>query len=255
MTLTLLWSEYCAKYEAAGTIPYQHTQFNEKYHAYAASKKTTLRISRKPGEIMEVDWAGGIIAVTDNVTGEPFAAYVFVSCLPCSMYSYAETTPDMKIASWLQAHMHGNGSTCRSTCQRRTDVTETTTGKASSNGRGCRPIDQDGCQRVPPCPQDPATGVQELRDPDETRGPFPPGRVEAACAKAPSYTPSPSLKNVTTVLRNGQNRGATAAVPTATGNHGLTRREARGKGGNWHDHTVNRRQTARNAPLRHDGHV
>ena len=57
VTLTLLWAEYCAKCEAAGAIPYLHTQFNEKYHAYAASKKATLRISRKPGELMEVDWA------------------------------------------------------------------------------------------------------------------------------------------------------------------------------------------------------
>lgn len=39
VTLSLLWAEYCAKCEAEHTIPYQHTQFNEKYHAYAASKK------------------------------------------------------------------------------------------------------------------------------------------------------------------------------------------------------------------------
>ena len=39
VTLTLLWAEYCAKCADEHTIPYQHTQFNEKYHAYAASKK------------------------------------------------------------------------------------------------------------------------------------------------------------------------------------------------------------------------
>ncbi len=55
VTLSLLWAEYCAKCEAEHTIPYQHTQFNDKYHAYAASKKTTLRIKRKPGEALEVD--------------------------------------------------------------------------------------------------------------------------------------------------------------------------------------------------------
>ena len=109
VTLTLLWAEYCAKCEAAGVIPYQHTQFNEKYHAYAASKKATLRISRKPGELMEVDWAGSTLAVTDSITGEPVTAYVFVACLPCSMYSYAEAVPDMKTASWIQAHIHAYG--------------------------------------------------------------------------------------------------------------------------------------------------
>ena len=106
VTLTLLWSEYCAKCEAAGVIPYQHTQFNAKYHAYAASKKATLRISRKPGEVMEVDWAGSTLAVTESITGKIIPAYVFVACLPCSMYCYAEATPDMKSFSWIQAHIH-----------------------------------------------------------------------------------------------------------------------------------------------------
>jgi transposase len=106
VTLTLLWAEYCAKCEAAHVIPYQHTQFNEKYHAYAASKKATLRIKRKPGENMEVDWAGSTLTVWDNLNGEPLPAYVFVACLPCSLYSYAEATPDMKTNHWIQAHIH-----------------------------------------------------------------------------------------------------------------------------------------------------
>ena len=55
VTRPLLWAEYCAKCEAEHTIPYQHSQFNDKYHAYAASKKATLRIKRKPRETMEVD--------------------------------------------------------------------------------------------------------------------------------------------------------------------------------------------------------
>ena len=58
VTLSLLWAEYCTQCAQEHTIPYQHTQFNEKYHAYAASKKATLRIKRKPGELMEVDWVG-----------------------------------------------------------------------------------------------------------------------------------------------------------------------------------------------------
>ena len=30
VTLSLLWAEYCAKCEAEHTIPYQHSQFNDK---------------------------------------------------------------------------------------------------------------------------------------------------------------------------------------------------------------------------------
>lgn len=106
VTLSLLWAEYCTKCEQENTIPYQHTQFNEKYHAYSASKKATLRIKRKPGEIMEVDWVGDTLKVYDVAGGMEVNAYVFVACLPCSMYGYAEAFPDMKSNHWITAHIH-----------------------------------------------------------------------------------------------------------------------------------------------------
>ncbi len=59
VTLTLLWSEYCSACEQAGQIPYQHTQFNELYHAFAAKHKATLRLKHKPGDQMQVDWLRG----------------------------------------------------------------------------------------------------------------------------------------------------------------------------------------------------
>lgn len=90
LTLSLLWAEYCTKCEQENTIPYQHTQFNDKYHAYAAAKKATLRIKRKPGETMEVDWIGDTIHVYDVASGSVIPAYIFVAVLPCSLYSYAE---------------------------------------------------------------------------------------------------------------------------------------------------------------------
>ena len=106
VTLTLLWAEYCAKCADEHTIPYQHTQFNEKYHAYAASKKATLRIKRKPGETMEVDWVGDTLKVYDAEACSDVPAYVFVAVLPCSMYGYAEAFPDMKSNHWIEAHVH-----------------------------------------------------------------------------------------------------------------------------------------------------
>jgi transposase len=106
VTLSLLWAEYCVKCEQENTIPYQHSQFNEKYHAYAASRKATLRIKRKPGEVMEVDWVGDTLKVFDVAAGTELNAYVFVACLPCSMYGYAEAFPDMKSNHWITAHVH-----------------------------------------------------------------------------------------------------------------------------------------------------
>ena len=106
VTLSLLWAEYCAKCEAEHTIPYQHTQFNEKYHAYAASKKATLRIKRKPGETMEVDWIGDTLKVYDTSSCCEIPAYIFVAVLPCSLYGYAEAFPDIKSNHWIEAHVH-----------------------------------------------------------------------------------------------------------------------------------------------------
>ena len=106
VTLSLLWAEYCAKCETEHTIPYQHTQFNDKYHAYAASKKVTLRIKHKPGEAMEVDWGGDTLTVCDIASGSDIPAYVFVAVLPCSLYGYAEAFPDMKSNHWIEAHVH-----------------------------------------------------------------------------------------------------------------------------------------------------
>jgi len=106
VTLSLLWAEYCMQCQQEHSIPYQHAQFYEKYHAYAASQRATLRIKRKPGELMEVDWAGDTLQVTDEAMEDSASAYLFVACLPCSLYSYAEAFPDMKSNHWIEAHIH-----------------------------------------------------------------------------------------------------------------------------------------------------
>ncbi|HZJ82729.1 MAG TPA: IS21 family transposase [Clostridia bacterium] len=106
VTLTLLWSEYCEKCHIEGLIPYQYTQFCEHYRAFASKTKATMRIKRKPGELLEVDWAGSTLVVVDEITGEIIPAYVFVAALPCSLYGYAEAFPSMKMENWINAHIH-----------------------------------------------------------------------------------------------------------------------------------------------------
>lgn len=90
VTLTLLWEEYCAKCQEAGKRPYMSTQFGERYRRWARITKATMRIQHKPGDAMQVDWAGDTIPIQDPVTGEQSAAYLFVAVLPCSYYTYAE---------------------------------------------------------------------------------------------------------------------------------------------------------------------
>jgi len=106
VTLTLLWSEYCEQAQSEQLIPYQYTQFCDYYRSYARKTKATMRIKRKPSELLEVDWAGKTLFVYDEITGEQIPAYVFVASLPCSLYSYAEAFPSMVMEHWINAHIH-----------------------------------------------------------------------------------------------------------------------------------------------------
>lgn len=104
VTLSLLHHEYEAECRANNKIPYSYRSFLRHYSKYADKYKATLRIRRKPGEIMEVDWAGSTSFIIDRDTGEKVKAYVFVATLPCSQLSYAEATLSMDLHSWIIAH-------------------------------------------------------------------------------------------------------------------------------------------------------
>lgn len=106
VTLTLLWNEYCERCRTNGEISYMSTQFCDKYRRWAKVTKATMRINHKPGETMQVDWAGGTIPYYDSVTGEEFKAYLFVAVLPCSGIIYVEACNDMKQENWLLCHVH-----------------------------------------------------------------------------------------------------------------------------------------------------
>ena len=106
VTMTLLWTEYTKRCEVEGTTPYMYTQFCEKYRQWARITKATMRIQHKPGDAMQVDWAGNTLDIHDSVTGEVSKAYLFVAVLPCSCYTYVELCEDMKLENWLQCHVH-----------------------------------------------------------------------------------------------------------------------------------------------------
>ena len=106
VTLTLLWNEYCERAYANGETPYMSTQFGDKYRRWARVTKATMRVTHKPGDTMQVDWAGGTIPYYDPITGEEYKAYLFVAALPCSSYLYVEACTDMKQENWLICHVH-----------------------------------------------------------------------------------------------------------------------------------------------------
>ena len=105
VNLTLLWTEYCSTCNAEGKNPYMYSQFCDKYRQWAQVTKATMRIKHKPGEVMQVDWAGTTIRYQDPITGAPYDTYLFAAVLPCSCYAYVEACEDMKSANWLLCHV------------------------------------------------------------------------------------------------------------------------------------------------------
>jgi transposase len=106
VTLTLLWDEYCQACRNSGEIPYQYSQYCKFYNKYAVISKATMRINRKLGERMEVDWAGQTTPIRDNVTGDNIPAYIFVAVLPASQYTYVEAFATQNLENWITGHIN-----------------------------------------------------------------------------------------------------------------------------------------------------
>lgn len=106
VTLSLLWVEYCEQCRANGELPYQSTQFNKYYADFVHKTKATMRLEHRPGETMQVDWAGQTAHIADTDTGEQLDAYLFVAVLPYSGYAYTEAFLDMKQDAWITAHVN-----------------------------------------------------------------------------------------------------------------------------------------------------
>ena len=109
VTLSLLWAEYCEQCRDKGEIPYKTTQFYKYYSDYVQKTKATMHITHKPGEIMEVDWAGQNAFIRNTETGQGIKAYIFVAVLPYSGYTYVEAFLSQDQQAWIQAHVNAYG--------------------------------------------------------------------------------------------------------------------------------------------------
>lgn len=106
VTLSLLWNEYCEQCRSSQEILLMYSQFCHHYQQYTLKSNATMRIQRKPGEQIEVDWAGQTAAIIDRDTGEMVTMYVFVGVLSYSQYAYVEAFPSQDQESWITAHIH-----------------------------------------------------------------------------------------------------------------------------------------------------
>lgn len=102
----LLWTEYMEDCRANGEEPLMYSQFCYHIQQDEQKHRATMHINRKPGEQVEVDWAGDSAVIIDPDTGEIIKAYIFVGVMTYSQYAYVEAFLDMKQKSWIHAHVH-----------------------------------------------------------------------------------------------------------------------------------------------------
>ena len=106
VTLKLLWMEYCEECRQLGEQPFMYSQFCYHFQQYAEKERATMHIPRKPGDRIEVDWAGDKLYIVDRDTGEAIPVYLFVGVLPFSMYAYAEGCLRMDMENWIHVHVN-----------------------------------------------------------------------------------------------------------------------------------------------------
>ena len=102
----LLWTEYMEDCRANGEEPLMYSQFCFHIQQDEQKRRATMHINRKPGEQVEVDWAGDTATIIDPDTGEIIKAYIFVGVMTYSQYAYVEAFLDTKQKSWIYAHVH-----------------------------------------------------------------------------------------------------------------------------------------------------
>jgi transposase len=105
VTLKLLWMEYCDKARAAQENPLMYSQFCHHYREHVQKKRAVMSLRHKPGDTIEVDWAGQTVPIIDRDTGEVMNASIFVGILPYSQYTFAYAFENQKLESWIEAHI------------------------------------------------------------------------------------------------------------------------------------------------------
>jgi transposase len=101
LTLALLWEEH----RQAQPDGYRYLRFFELYQRWRRKQEVVLRQEHKAGDKLFVDWAGDTIPIHDPRGGPTQQAHLFVGVLGASSYTYAETTADEQLASWIGAHI------------------------------------------------------------------------------------------------------------------------------------------------------
>lgn len=92
----LLWMEYCEECHMNIKEPLMYSLFFNYIQKDEEKSRAIMHIQRKPGEQIEVDWAGELAHIIVPDTSEITDAWVFVGVLTYSQYAFVEAYMDEK---------------------------------------------------------------------------------------------------------------------------------------------------------------
>jgi transposase len=102
VTRQLLWEEY-RKENPEG---YAYSQFCEHLSRYIERDKAVMNFTHRPGEQLQIDFAGDKLGYVDSSTGEWITCEVLVCALPYSHYIYAEALRSQKQEDFINGLRH-----------------------------------------------------------------------------------------------------------------------------------------------------
>lgn len=101
VTRMLLWTEYHKEHPEG----YGYSQFCELYRQWTkAQAKPVMRLPKKAGEEVQVDYSGLTMGVIEPKTGVEHNVEIFVGVLSASGLIYAEAHPSQRLPDWIAAH-------------------------------------------------------------------------------------------------------------------------------------------------------
>ena len=106
VTKKLLWVEYIEECKMNNQTPLMYFQFCHYILKDEQKHRASMHINRKPGEQIEVDWAGDLAHIIDPDTGEITDVSIFDATMSYSQYAYAEGFINEKQQPWITAHVH-----------------------------------------------------------------------------------------------------------------------------------------------------
>ena len=100
MTVQKLWEEYVDEFKEQA---YSYTTFKHHLQEYISSHTYKYHNEHKPGEVLQVDFAGDKLYLTDKFTGGKVPVVVLCCVLPCSGLSFVYALHDASMENLFPA--------------------------------------------------------------------------------------------------------------------------------------------------------